>query len=162
MIKPSYDSITSRVPRSFRISTALAVVSLALALTACEARLDVDAPAPAMMADADTLPSLPTSTLDIPLTLDLTPVVSELDNAVPRKIGNNDERNSVSNKRLKIARSVCGFAHRNHGANCRRGSLQGAGLVQPPYRPRSVELMRHQRCSAASKDRDLVEYRDHS
>jgi hypothetical protein len=91
------------VPRSFRISTALAVVSLALAQTACEARLDVDAPAPAMMADADTLPSLPTSTLDIPLTLDLSPVVSALDKAVPRKFGNIDERKSVSNKRVKIA-----------------------------------------------------------
>ncbi len=56
-----------------------------------------------MLADIDTMPALPTSTLDIPLTYDLSPVVSELEKAVPRKFGNIDERIQLSNKRMHIA-----------------------------------------------------------
>ena len=56
-----------------------------------------------MMADADTLPSLPTSTLDIPLTYDLSPVVAALERAVPKKFGNINERKQLSNKRMRIA-----------------------------------------------------------
>lgn len=56
-----------------------------------------------MMADIDTLPTLPTSTLDIPLTYDLTPVVRALESAVPRKFGDIDERKQLSNKRMQIA-----------------------------------------------------------
>ncbi|HEX6575535.1 MAG TPA: DUF4403 family protein, partial [Gemmatimonadaceae bacterium] len=89
--------------RSFRISLSTAGALFTLLIAACEARLDVDAPPPAMMADTDTLPSLPTSTLDIPLTLDLSPVVGALDKAVPTKFGNIDEQKQTSNKRVKIA-----------------------------------------------------------
>lgn len=89
--------------RAFRFLRLVFVTLGSLASAACEARLDVDAPAPAMLADVDTLPSLPTSTLDIPLTLDLSPVVRELEKAVPRRFGNIDERKPVSNKRVKIA-----------------------------------------------------------
>lgn len=56
-----------------------------------------------MMADIDTLPSLPTSTLDIPLTYDLTPVVRALEGAVPRKFGNIDDRKQLPNKRMHVA-----------------------------------------------------------
>jgi len=72
-------------------------------LAACDAKLDVDAPVPAMMADTDTLPALPSSTLDIPLTYDLSPVVSALEKAVPRKFGNINERKTLSNKRMSVA-----------------------------------------------------------
>ena len=89
--------------RVFR-SSVQALAALALFVAAgCEARLDVDAPPPSMMADTDTLPSLPTSTLDIPLTLDLSPVVASLETAVPRKFGNIAERKTVSNKRVHVA-----------------------------------------------------------
>src|SRR5215207_184341 len=56
-----------------------------------------------MTADVDTLPTLPTSTLDIPLTYDLSPVVREVEKAVPRKFGNLAERKQLSNKRIHIA-----------------------------------------------------------
>ncbi|MEO7366683.1 MAG: DUF4403 family protein [Gemmatimonadaceae bacterium] len=72
-------------------------------LASCDAKLDVDAPAPAMMADTDTLPSLPSSTLDIPLTYDLTPVVEALEKAVPKTFGNIAERKQLSNKRMAVA-----------------------------------------------------------
>lgn len=82
---------------------ALAVSVLALTLGGCDAALDVDAPPPAMSADIDTLPSLPTSTLDIPLTYDLSPVVEALERAVPRKFGGIDKRIQLSNKRMHVA-----------------------------------------------------------
>lgn len=79
------------------------MTAIAAALTACDPRLDVDAPAPAMMADVDTLPALPTSTLDIPLTYDLTPIVRALEGAVPKKFGDIDERKQLANPRMQIA-----------------------------------------------------------
>jgi hypothetical protein len=90
------------VPRSFRFPQVGLLVVSALA-TACDAKLDVDAPAPAMMADVDTLPTLPTSTLDIPLTYDLSPIVRALESAVPRTFGDIDERKQLSNPRMQIA-----------------------------------------------------------
>lgn len=87
---------------TFRLR-APALLALTVILAACDAKLDVNAPAPAMMADIDTLPTLPTSTLDIPLTYDLTPVVRALEGAVPRKFGDIDERKQLSNKRMQIA-----------------------------------------------------------
>jgi hypothetical protein len=94
--------ITKGVCRAFRLLR-LAPMASAVLLSACDAGLDVDAPAPAMMADADTLPTLPTSTLDIPLTYDLTPIVRSLETAVPRKFGDIDDRKQTSNKRVSIA-----------------------------------------------------------
>jgi hypothetical protein len=83
------------VPFAFRSTTS--ILAAAIVAAACEPKLDVDAPAPAMMADLDTLPTLPTSTLDIPLTYDLTPIARDLEKAVPRKFGNIDERKETSN-----------------------------------------------------------------
>ncbi len=74
------------------------------ALAGYETRLDVSAPPPPVVADKDTLSELPSSTLDIPLTYDLTPVVHALENAVPRKFGDINERHPVPGKRgLQVA-----------------------------------------------------------
>jgi hypothetical protein len=75
-----------------------------LAIAGCEHKLDIDAPPPAVTADTDTLPSLPTSTLDIPLTYDLSPVVAALENAVPKRFGSIDERHKVTGQpRMNVA-----------------------------------------------------------
>jgi len=58
--------------RTLRVSVVL--VSL-LAVAGCERKLDIDAPPPAVTADTDTLPSLPTSTLDIPFWLFAAPML---------------------------------------------------------------------------------------
>jgi len=80
------------------------VITTLIATTSCEHKLDIDAPAPAIMADTDTLPSLPTSTLDIPLTYDLAPVVRALENAVPKNFGNIEERHAVNGQpRMHVA-----------------------------------------------------------
>ncbi|HVF41209.1 MAG TPA: DUF4403 family protein [Gemmatimonadaceae bacterium] len=92
---------TKNKARAFRICCAL--LPLSIALVACDSKLDVDAPAPAMTADTDTLPALPSSTLDIPLTYDLSPVVKALEKSVPRKFGDIDKRIQLSNKRMRIA-----------------------------------------------------------
>ncbi len=91
------------MPSAFRFLRSTVFAGVAFASLACEARLDVDAPAPAMMADTDTIPTLPTSTLDIPLSVDLSPVVGELEKVVPRRFGDIDERRAISNKRVHIA-----------------------------------------------------------
>ena len=94
---------TRGAARAFRIAAVLSISLASVLLIGCDAKLDVAAPAPAMMADTDTLPSLPTSTLDIPLTYDLTPVVSALEKAVPKTFGNIQERKQLSNERMAVA-----------------------------------------------------------
>jgi hypothetical protein len=81
------------------------LIFAALVATAgCERRLDIEAPPPPVTADTDTLPPLPTSTLDIPLTYDLSPVVRALENAVPKKFGNIEERHTVNGQpRMHVA-----------------------------------------------------------
>lgn len=80
------------------------VLAALLAIVGCDRRLDIEAPPPALTADTDTLPSLPTSTLDIPLTYDLAPVVRALEGAVPKRFGSIDERHSVSGQpRMHVA-----------------------------------------------------------
>ncbi|MEO8577849.1 MAG: DUF4403 family protein [Gemmatimonadales bacterium] len=112
----------------------------ALAISGCDAKLDVDAPAPAMMADVDTLPSLPTSTLDIPLSYDLTPVVREVEKAVPKKFGNIDDRKQLSNKRMHVAFEAQRdpFSVTLNGQTARISAVvhyKGRGWYKPPIGP---------------------------
>jgi hypothetical protein len=96
---------TSFMDLRFRGGTLfLAALGPIAALLGCERKLDIDAPEPRSTADTDTLPSLPTSTLDIPLTYDLSPVVKALDAAVPTKFGNIAERHNVNGQpRMHVA-----------------------------------------------------------
>lgn len=85
-------------------SSICAITLAVLPLAACDRKLDIEAPAPAVTADVDTLPSLPTSTLDIPLTYDLSPVVQALEKAVPKKFGNLNERHQIPGQpRMHVA-----------------------------------------------------------
>lgn len=57
-----------------------------------------------MTADVDTVPPLATSTLDIPLTYDLAPVIAALEKAVPARFGDISKRIAVPNRdRMHIA-----------------------------------------------------------
>jgi hypothetical protein len=117
------------------------VLLLAAALlAACDAKLDVDAPAPAMMADVDTLPTLPTSTLDIPLTYDLTPIVRALEGAVPKQFGDIDDRKQLKNKRMHIAFEARRepFSVSLDGQTARISAVihyKGRGWYKPPIGP---------------------------
>ena len=93
-----------------------------------------------MVADVDTLPTLPTSTLDIPLTYDLTPVVRALEGAVPRKFGDIDERKRLSNKRIHIAFEATRepFTVSLDGETARISAVvhyKGRGWYKPPIGP---------------------------
>jgi hypothetical protein len=83
---------------------AFTCLSAALAAAGCDTKLDISAPPPAITADIDTLPALPSSTLDIPLTYDLSPVVEALEKAVPKRFGSIDERHDVPGQpRMHVA-----------------------------------------------------------
>ena len=83
---------------------AYTVVASAFATIACDTKLDISAPPPSVTADIDTLPTLPSSTLDIPLTYDLSPVVQALEKAVPKRFGSIDERHDVPGQpRMHVA-----------------------------------------------------------
>ena len=85
-------------------SSICAITLAVLSLAACDRGLDIEAPPPAVTADVDTLPSLPTSTLDIPLTYDLSPVVQALEKSVPKKFGNINERHQIPGQpRMNVA-----------------------------------------------------------
>ena len=93
-----------------------------------------------MMADVDTLPSLPTSTLDIPLSYDLTPVVREVEKAVPKKFGNIADRKQLSNKRIHVAFEATRepFSVTLDGQTARISSVvhyKGRGWYDPPLAP---------------------------
>ncbi|MBC7821007.1 MAG: DUF4403 family protein, partial [Planctomycetaceae bacterium] len=118
----------------------LLLPTAALVISGCESRLDVDAPAPAMLADVDTLPSLPTSTLDIPLTYDLSPVVREVEKAVPKKFGNIADRKQLSNKRMHVAFEATRgpFSVSLNGQTAHIAAVvtyKGRGWYDPPLAP---------------------------
>ncbi len=64
----------------------------------------IEAPRPAVAADEDWVPPLPLSTLSVPVTVDLSPVVAQLEGIVPRRHGSLEDRNRVGdNDRLEVA-----------------------------------------------------------
>jgi hypothetical protein len=88
-----------------RPATAAAMVLLAMSL-ACGQASTVDAPAPTPVVDTgvDSLPTLPPSLVDAPITYDLSPALAALESAVPRKFGDiNARRRSTTNRRVNTA-----------------------------------------------------------
>ncbi len=80
-----------------------ALLAASILATGCD-RTGVDAPAPAITADADTVSPLASSTLDIPLTYDLAPVIAAMEKAVPTRFGNISKRQAVPERpRMHIA-----------------------------------------------------------
>ena len=73
-------------------------------LVACNRNSKVIAPEPTVKPDVDTLPALPSSVIEAPLTYDLTPVLASLEGAVPRAFGDINERKPhPTNKRVHFA-----------------------------------------------------------
>lgn len=82
----------------------LQAVLLCSLLAGCERGPTVDAPAPAVTADVDSLPPLAPSIIEAPISYDLTPILAELERAVPRRFGDLSERRPhPKNKRVKFA-----------------------------------------------------------
>ena len=73
-------------------------------LIGCGPSAPVDAPPPVRVADtaADSLPPLPPSLLDAPITYDLSPAFERLEAAVPKTFGDLEaRRRSEKNRRVK-------------------------------------------------------------
>lgn len=76
-------------------SAGVTIIIAAFAIQAYRGRLPVkvDAPAPAIVADLpDPLPELPLSVIDAPVSYDLAPAIAALEAAVPRQIGDIEQR----------------------------------------------------------------------
>jgi hypothetical protein len=82
------------------------LVCLVLVLVpACRGQAsNIDPPPPALADDVSQLPRLPPSTLNVPVEFDLTPVIEDLEDAVPRRWGDLRQRMAVpANPRLRVA-----------------------------------------------------------
>ena len=92
---------TSRPPLSRPLAR---IAASAVFAVGCQAG-SVDAPAPKVIADGvDSLPVLPPSLVDAPITYDLTPAIARLEASVPRTFGDiNARRRSTTNRRVNTA-----------------------------------------------------------
>ena len=78
--------------------------SALLLLAACDRSPRVDAPAPATKADTDSLPSLPISIIEAPLSYEVSPALRDLEKVVPRRFGDLTKKTPLpSNKRVHFA-----------------------------------------------------------
>jgi hypothetical protein len=116
------------------------VVSVTTLLLACGPTGSVDAPPPTRVADSsiDSLPSLPPSVVDAPITYDLSPALASLEAAVPLKFGNIDaRRRSETNRRVNTAFAAerSPFEVRIDGSTIHVGTVleyQGKGWYNAP------------------------------
>ena len=100
----------------------------------------VDAPAPRSVADAagDSLPVLPPSLVDAPITYDLTPAIANLEASVPTKFGDIEARKrSATNRRVNTAFAAerTPFRVTFDGSTVRVGTIleyQGKGWYSAP------------------------------
>ena len=94
------------VPPSRRRALAAALIAAALGVSGCGFGSSVDAPAPTRVADdaGDSLPVLPASLVDAPITYDLTPAIANLEASVPRTFGDiKTRKRSATNRRVTTA-----------------------------------------------------------
>jgi hypothetical protein len=118
-------------------TAAIAVVFATL--VGCGQTSTVDAPAPAQIAaGVDSLPVLPPSLVDAPITYDLAPALERLENSVPRKFGDLEARKrSATNRRVNTAFAAerAPFQVRLEGSTVRVGTVleyQGKGWYNAP------------------------------
>ena len=80
-------------------------VTVAILFTAsCNRKPEVDAPPPVTRADVDSLPPLPMSVIEAPLSYDVTPALRDLEKVVPRRFGDIEKKiASPGNKRVHFA-----------------------------------------------------------
>lgn len=113
---------------------------LVVLLSACGQGSTVDAPAPRAVSDAgtDSLPTLPPSLVDAPITYDLGPALATLETAVPRKFGDiNARRRNPNNRRINTAFAAerAPFQVRIEGSTIRVATVleyQGKGWYNAP------------------------------
>jgi hypothetical protein len=119
---------------------ARALVFLSLCAASGCTTSTIDAPAPKPVADTgpDSLPSLPPSLVDAPITYDLTPALATLEASVPVRLGDiNARKRSATNRRVNTAFAAerQPFQVRLDGSTVRVGTVleyQGKGWYNAP------------------------------
>ena len=121
-----------------RHSPRIALIGAAAIALGCQTG-SVDAPAPAPIAEGiDSLPVLPPSLVDAPITYDLTPALTRLEGSVPLKFGDiNARRRSTTNRRVNTAFAAerTAFKVRLEGSTVRVSTVleyQGKGWYNAP------------------------------
>jgi hypothetical protein len=117
----------------------LLLASIAAAAMGCGGGT-VDAPAPTQIADGplDSLPTLPPSRVDAPITYDVRPALANLEASVPRKFGDIEARKrSATNRRVNTAFAAerDSFHVQLNGSTVRVGTVleyQGKGWYNAP------------------------------
>lgn len=125
------------------LSRGLALAIVAAFGTACKGSEGVvDAPAPAVTADSpDSLPALPLSIVDAPISYEIAPAVAALEKAVPRIFGDIEKRIQMgSNTRAHFAFEAkrSPFQIAVNGQNITLTSVieyEGRGWFRPPIGP---------------------------
>src|SRR4051812_32386483 len=79
----------------FQQSRRLLLAAALLGAAGCRRHRELDAPPPAFVGGTDTLPALPPSLVDVPVSYDLTPVIATLESAIPRSFGDLSVRSAV-------------------------------------------------------------------
>jgi hypothetical protein len=94
----------TRIPLRHTPAARAAIAGISAFALACTGSVDAPAPTPIADAGVDSLPMLPPSIVDAPITYDLTPAIATLENSVPRRFGDiNDRRRTGSNRRVHTA-----------------------------------------------------------
>jgi hypothetical protein len=110
-------------------------------LAACSQPRSVEAPPPALADDTDSPPELPPSTLNVPVSYDLTPIIAKLEEVIPRSWGDIAERMTLPrNRRVSVAFEVKRepFKVSLDGETARMSALihySGRGWYDPPVGP---------------------------
>jgi len=82
----------------------LKAILLCTLLVGCDRGPAVEAPLPSLSADVDSLPTLERSLIEAPISYDLTPIIAELERAVPKRFGDlTDRRVHPTNSRVRLA-----------------------------------------------------------
>lgn len=119
----------------------LRVLAACILLAGCRRKDTFEAPQPTAMPDVDSLPSLPASIIEVPLSLDLTPILATIEKAVPKHFGDIDKRIvNPANKRMHFAFEATRdpFAIRLDGDTVRMSTVinySGKGWYNPPLAP---------------------------
>ncbi len=117
------------------------VVILAAVIALASRPASMVAPSPAIVEDVSLLPDLPPSTLNVPITYDLRPVLEALEREIPPMWGSMEERHRhPSNTRISFAFEVerSDFNARLDGDTARlsaRLRYRGRGWYDPPLAP---------------------------
>ena len=119
----------------------IGLLTAAVLACACNRSANLEAPPPALLPDSETPDGLPPSTLNVPISYDLTPIIEKLEQVVPHRFGDLDDREQLpSNRRVSYAFEAerDAFSVELEGNTAHLSSViryRGRGWYDPPIGP---------------------------